>query len=193
MKSILLILIVAFAGTACTCCNSAPLFSPENDDSWTLFQFSQDADIRGWAVEDDAVMGGSSKGRFFINEAGNAIFSGDLSLENKGGFSSVKYSFPLVRVSACQAIVLGLKGDGNRYQLRVESTPKGPHAYAADFETSGDWQTIEIPFANLHAIHHGGWLDQPGYPGKTMSGIQILIATGKAESFQLEIDRIWLK
>ena len=193
MKSILLILIVAFAGTGCTCCNSAPRLSPESAVTRTLFQFSQDADIRGWEVEDDAVMGGRSKGRLIINEAGNAVFSGDLSLENKGGFSSVKYAFPPIRVSDCQAIVLGLKGDGKRYQLRVESGPRASHAYAADFETSGDWQTIEIPFSILHAIHHGDWLDQPGYPGKTMSGIQLLIGTGKAESFQLEIDRIWLK
>ena len=191
MKSLFLSLLLAFAGTGCTCCNSAPLLAPENAEGQTLFQFSQNADLRGWKVESGD--GGRFTGRLFINEAGNAIFSGDLSLENKGGFSSVKYSFPLVRVSACQAIVLGLKGDGKRYQLRVESTPKGPHAYAADFETSGDWQTIEIPFADLHAIHHGDWLDLPGYPGKTMSGIQLLISTGKAESFQLEMDRIWLK
>ncbi len=193
MKSILLILIMAFINTSCTCCNSAPLPSSEYAKDHTLFQFSQEADISGWTVEDDVVMGGRSKGELFVNEAGNAIFTGKISLENKGGFSSAKYSFDPIPVSAYRTLVLGLKGDGKRYQLRIESTPNESHAYAFDFETSGDWQTIEIPFNQFYAIHHGDRLDLPNYPANTMALIQLLFANGQEESFHLEIDRIWLK
>ena len=193
MKSILSILILAFINAGCTCCNSSPLQSAEQAETQILFQFSQEADIGGWTVEDDVVMGGRSKGRLFVNEAGNAVFTGDISLENNGGFSSVKYSFAPIRVSACRSLCLGLKGDGKRYQLRVESSPDAKYAYACDFETSGDWQTIEIPLADLYAIHHGDRLNQPNYPGKTMAQIQLLIANEKAESFQIEIDKIWLQ
>ncbi len=193
MKSILLSLILVFIGVGCTCCNSAPLQSSEQAKNTTLFQFSQKADISGWTVEDDVVMGGHSNGRLFVNEAGNAIFTGHISLENNGGFSSIQYSFAPLPISAYRTLVLGVKGDGKRYQLRVESTPNATNAYAFDFETSGDWQTIEIPLANMVAIHHGDRLDLPNYPGKTMAHIQLLIANDKAESFQLEIDRIWLK
>ena len=193
MKSILLILILMFIGVGCTCCNSAPLQLTENAVTQTLFQFSQEADICGWTVEDDVVMGGRSNGHLFVNEAGNAIFTGNISLENNGGFSSIQYSFAPIHVSNYRTLVLGLKGDGKPYQLRVESTPNATNAYAFDFETSGDWQTIEIPLADMVAIHHGDRLDLPNYPGNTMAHIQLLIANDKAESFQLEIDRIWLK
>lgn len=191
MKSLFLSLLLAFAGTGCTCCNSAPLLAPENAEGQTLFQFSQDADLRGWKVESGD--GGRSTGRLFINEAGNAIFTGDLSGENTDGLPSMQYAFPPIRVSEGQAIVLGLKGDGKRYQLRVGGDLKTPHAYAADFETSGDWQTIVIPLASLHAVPRGEGPDQPGGPGNTLSGIHLLVASGTTGSFQLEIDRIWLK
>ena len=39
-----------------------------------------------WQVIDDGVMGGRSKGNFAINEEGNAVFEGTVSLDNNGGF-----------------------------------------------------------------------------------------------------------
>lgn len=191
MKSVFLSLLLALACTGCTCCSSAPLLAPENAESRTLFQFSQKADLRGWKVENDSAAGGHSTSRLFINEAGNAIFTGDLSGENKEDVPSAQYTFSPIRVSDGKAIVLGLKGDGKRYQLRVASGPKT--AYVSDFETSGEWQTIEIPFASLRAIPCGEEPDLPCFPGKTMSGIHLLAANGTTGSFQLEIDRIWLK
>ncbi|HAL92219.1 MAG TPA: CIA30 family protein [Verrucomicrobia bacterium] len=188
----ILIPLLALAATGCTNCNSAPPLAPDSSGNQTLFQFSQGATLRGWEVEDDAVMGGRSKGRLSLNEAGNAVFAGDVSLENDGGFSSVQYDFGPIDASAYRAIVLGLKGDGKRYQLRVDSEKKAPHSYACDFQTSGDWQTVEIPFADLAAIRHGDRLDLPPYPGQTLARLQILIGNDTPESFQLEIDRIWL-
>lgn len=193
MKETLLILVLALAATGCTNCDSAPPPDLALSDHPTLFQFSRDADLRGWEIQDDIVMGGRSKGRLSINDAGNAVFSGTVSLANDGGFSSVQYAFAPLDVSACRAIVLGLKGDGKRYQLRIDSEKNAAHSYAGDFETSGDWETIEIPFADLYAIHHGDRLELPNYPGQTLAQVQILIGNGQAESFQLEIDRIWLK
>ena len=83
--------------------------------------------------------------------------------------------------------------DGKTYQLRVDATPDARHSYAGDFQTSGDWQTVEIPFADLFAIRHGDRLDLPNYPGQTLAQIQILIGNGTPESFRLEIDKIWLR
>lgn len=183
------ILLLALTAAGCACCDPAPPPSANRE----IFQFRQDADLRGWEIEDDAVMGGRSQGRFSVNEAGNAVFAGDVSLDNGGGFSSLQYSFAPIDVSAYRRIFLGLKGDGKRYQLRVEAEPSARHAYACDFDTSGEWQVVEIPFADLYAIRHGDRLDLPNYPGQTLARIQILIGNGAAESFRLEIDRIWLK
>jgi hypothetical protein len=184
MKTTLLLLAIAIAATAA---------SADADDTLTIFAFSKDADVSGWEIQDDVVMGGVSQGKFALNEEGQAVFSGNVSLENNGGFSSLQYNFGPVDVSPYHAICLRLKSDGKPYQLRVESEKNVRHGYAYDFETSGDWQVIEIPFADMYAIRHGDRLDLPNYPGQTLAQVQILIGNGKAETFQLEIDKIWVK
>ena len=193
MKTILMALLLpAFA---CGCMNglSAAPQDPPPPDERAIFCFTHGADLSPWEVQDDVVMGGRSQGALAINEAGNAVFTGTVSLENDGGFSSVQHAFEPIDVSGFRTIVLGLKGDGKTYQLRVDATPDARHSYACDFQSSGCWQTVEIPFADLFAIRHGDRLDLPNYPGQTLAQIQILIGNGKAESFRLEIDKIWLK
>ncbi len=59
----------------------------------TLFNFDSKSDISNWRIVDDVVMGGRSNGAFKINDSGNGIFLGDVSLENNGGFSMVQYGF----------------------------------------------------------------------------------------------------
>ncbi len=157
-----------------------------------LVQFSRDAGLAGWHIENDDVMGGLSQSALAIDEAGNAVFSGDVSLENGGGFASIQCDYAALDMSACRAVCLGLKGDGKRYQLRVDAAKNARHSYACDFDTSGEWQVVEIPFADMYAIRHGDRLDRPNYPGRTLARLQILIGNGKSESFHLELDRIWL-
>lgn len=193
MKTILLALLTALASIGCMNGHSAAPLDPLPPDERAIFCFTQDADMSQWEVQDDGVMGGRSQGALAINEAGNAVFSGIVSLENDGGFSSVQHAFEPIDVSKYSAVVLGLKGDGKTYQLRLDADPDARHSYACDFQTSGCWQTVEIPFADLFAIRHGDRLDLPNYPGQTLAQIQILIGNGKPETFRLEIDKIWLK
>ena len=193
MKTILLALLIASASSGCMNGLSATPQDPPPPDERAIFCFTQDAGLSQWEVQDDIVMGGRSQGALSLNEAGNAVFTGTVSLENGGGFSSVQHAFEPIDVSGFRAVVLGLKGDGKTYQLRVDAEPDARHSYACDFQTSGCWQTVEIPFADLFAIHHGDRLDLPNYPGQTLAQIQILIGNGQPESFSLEIDKIWLK
>ncbi|HPA78809.1 MAG TPA: CIA30 family protein [Kiritimatiellia bacterium] len=158
-----------------------------------LHQFSTHTGPGNWQIENDSVMGGLSRGRLAINKSGHALFTGEISLDNNGGFSSIQADFESLDVSAFRRLCIRLKGDGKRYQVRIESAPKDRHAYAFDFSTCGKWQVISIPFDQMFAIRHGDRLDLPNYPGQTLSRIQILAGDGRAESFQLEIDRIWLQ
>jgi NADH dehydrogenase [ubiquinone] 1 alpha subcomplex assembly factor 1 len=194
MKTTLMALLLALSSLGCASCDPARCGAstpppPERE----LFQFGPDADLSAWEIQDDVVMGGRSQGAFALNEAGNLVFSGAVSLENDGGFSSLQYGFEPIDVSQHRAIVLGLKGDGKRYQLRIESKKNARHSYAYDFQTSGAWQAIEIPFADMYAIHHCDRLDLPNYPGKTLAHLQLLIGNATAETFQIELDKIWLK
>ncbi len=162
-------------------------------DEMMVFDFSKEADPSGWEVEDDVVMGGRSKGEFSINDAGNGVFSGVVSLENNGGFSSVQHYFKPIDVSPFLTAFIRLKGDGKRYQFIVEADRDGRHYYVYEFQTTKAWQTVEVPLAKMYPVYRGERLAIPNYPGQTMAQVRFLIANGKSESFHLEINKIWLE
>ena len=158
-----------------------------------LFDFTKSADLDNWYIVDDGVMGGLSKGNFSVNDDGHAVFTGYVSLENYGGFSSVRYTFPTQDVQAYNYLVLRVKGDQKKYQLRVKSDRYQRYNYAAEFKTSGDWETIEIKLSDMYPQFRGRKLDIPDYPGQEMGELAILIGNKKAESFSLLIDKIELR
>lgn len=164
-----------------------------DSEDMVIFDFNKDSKLSVWEVEDDVVMGGRSKGAFSINQEGHAVFSGNVSLENNGGFSSVQYYFDPIDVTRYRTIVIRLKGDGKRYQFIVASAKTDRHYYVYEFQTGNDWQTVEVPLAEMYPAYRGERLDNPNYPGRTMALVRFLIANKKPESFSLEIDKIWLE
>ena len=59
-------------------------------DERVLFSFDKPDSAKPWQTVNDGVMGGRSVGRFKINEDQKMEFFGTLSLENNGGFASVR-------------------------------------------------------------------------------------------------------
>jgi NADH dehydrogenase [ubiquinone] 1 alpha subcomplex assembly factor 1 len=158
-----------------------------------LFDFQPEADLSAWRIVDDGVMGGRSEGHFELSEEGHGVFYGDISLENYGGFSSVRFRPGTQEVSDYSTAVIRVKGDGKRYQFRVKSQVSEAQSYIQYFETSGEWETIEIPLADLYPTFRGRQLAMPNYPGQTLSELTFLIANKRAESFRLEVDWVGLR
>ena len=71
-----------------------------------LFDFTTSSDISKWRITDDVVMGGRSDGKFQLSANGNGLFSGKVSLENNGGFSSVRYYLDQKEMSITNTISL---------------------------------------------------------------------------------------
>ena len=159
----------------------------------SIFDFSKDSDLSDWNVVDDVVMGGRSNGNFSVNEEGNGIFKGTVSLENNGGFSSLRYRLNPKKLNDQSKFVIKLKGDGKRYQFRVKSDRFDRHSYIYYFQTTGKWQTVEIQLSEMHPSFRGMKLNMPNYPGEVMEELAFLISNKKAESFVLEIDSIGLQ
>ena len=44
-----------------------------------LYDFSSKNSVRDWYVVDDGVMGGRSKGNFYLNKEGHGVFLGNVS------------------------------------------------------------------------------------------------------------------
>lgn len=158
-----------------------------------LFDFKQTTDISDWRVVDDVVMGGRSSGVFSLNKEGNGVMQGTVSLENNGGFSSVRYSMQKKNVDAFRKVKLLLKGDGKQYQLRIKTNANDYYSYVASFNTTNEWTTIEIPFDKMYPSFRGQTLDAPNYPGKQIEEIAFLIGNKKEEAFKLEIKSIILE
>lgn len=168
----------------------AMLLSPPD----LLFDFSPEFDLSTWQVVDDVVMGGRSDGHFALSAEGHALYTGKVSLENNGGFSSVRSRFGPLDASSYSSFQFRVKGDGKRYQFRVKTSGNDYHSYVSYFQTSAgdEWQTITIPFAAMKPQFRGRSLDLPNYPGQAMSEIAFLIGNKEAETFRLEIDWIGL-
>ena len=158
-----------------------------------LFDFNTKSDISGWTIVDDIVMGGQSNGSFELNQEGHGVFSGKISLENNGGFSSLRYRFKEKNVEAYSKAILKIKGIGADFQFRVKSSINERHSYIATFQTNNTWQTVEISLKDMFPAFRGNTLNIPNYPVKVLEEITFLIANKKAETFQLEIDSIILE
>lgn len=163
------------------------------DTSRIIYDFTKAKNVNDWYVVNDGVMGGLSKGKLTKNYDGHAVFEGYVTTENNGGFTSVRYPFYTLDVSKYKAVKIKLKGDGKPYQFRIKEKENQRHSYIQEFDTSGDWETITIPFESFYPSFRGRKLDMSNYSGKTMEEVTFLIGNKKKESFQLEIERIYLE
>jgi hypothetical protein len=158
-----------------------------------IFDFNLKSDLSNWKIVNDAVMGGVSESKFYLNPDEFGIFEGSVSLENNGGFCSVKYVFEPIDLKNAKHICIHVKGDGKIYQFRVKTHRTDSHSYVFAFKTSTDWQTIEIPINELYPAFRGQKLNLPNYDGSNLEEIAFLIGNKKKESFQLLIDHIEVK
>ncbi|AXG71702.1 Complex I intermediate-associated protein 30 (CIA30) [Kordia sp. SMS9] len=158
-----------------------------------LFKFSTKSDLSNWYVVNDGVMGGLSQSTFLLNEAGNGEFTGRISLENNGGFCSVRYGMEKTGITGKTTVVIHLKGDGKTYQFRLKENRNDRHSYIAEFKTSGEWETIEIPLNSLYPSFRGRKLDIGNFSANQLEELGFLIGNKKEESFHLELETIALK
>lgn len=159
----------------------------------TIFDFNKDSNISNWRIVDDVVMGGRSNGAFYINQDGHAVFSGTISLENNGGFSSVRYDTKAINVSNNTKVCIKLKGDGKPYQFRVKANNRQRYSYITTFKTSGEWQTITLDLKDLYPAFRGRTLEYPNFDKEHIEEIAFLIGNKKTEAFELLIDKIELQ
>jgi hypothetical protein len=156
----------------------------------TIFDFNENSSLTNWNIVDDVVMGGRSDGNFRINNDGHGEFFGKVSIENNGGFSSIRYNFKKIDSHNYSKFVLRLKGDGKNYQFRVKDNTYNRYSYISEFKTTGEWQTVEIPYNKMYASFRGYRLDIPNFKGDQMQEIAFLISNKKQEEFRLLIDSI---
>ncbi len=158
-----------------------------------LVDFSEHSALDNWYIVNDGVMGGLSQGNLYISNDGVGVFEGLVSLENNGGFTSIRHDMETQKIEDKSKAILRVKGDGKRYQFRIKANVNDWYSYIHYFETSGEWENIEIPLNAMYPSFRGRTLDMPNYKSSVISSLTFLIANKKAERFELNIDSIMLE
>jgi monofunctional biosynthetic peptidoglycan transglycosylase len=138
-------------------------------------------------------MGGISQSEMIAGDSATAIFRGNVSLENNGGFASVRTEPRSYDLSGYEGIELRVRGDGNKYQFRIRVDNRFDGiSYRNIFETTqGQWIIIRLPFQDFVPTFRGRILDEGPLAPDQIQQLGFLIADKQAGAFELEID--WIK
>ena len=146
--------------------------------------FSNPNTLRDSWIVNDGVMGGVSQSSLRQDEDG-MFFEGMISLENNGGFASMRSSvrFP----QGTQLIELIAKGDGKRYKLvlRTELAPRV--TYVADFIALPTWQTYRFNLSQFKSTFRGRDVNAPTLSFSDVIDFGILISNNQAGSFAIQL------
>jgi len=146
--------------------------------------FSNPNTLRDSWIVNDGVMGGVSQSSL-RQDVDGMFFEGLVSLENNGGFASMRSSvrFP----QGTQLIELIAKGDGKRYKLvlRTELAPRV--TYVADFIALPTWQTYRFNLSQFKSTFRGRDVNAPTLSFSDVIDFGILISNTQAGSFAIQL------
>ena len=135
---------------ATTSTTTSPTQKPQ---SMILFDFNDQNDVSDWFNQNDTVMGGvSDSATNWVN--GHLVFSGNLSLDNNGGFTStfgpVNDQLPTLTAES-DAIIVTARGDGKTYLMQIRNYDNT--RYIQRFTTVDDVeQDYVLPLANFESV-----------------------------------------
>jgi monofunctional biosynthetic peptidoglycan transglycosylase len=160
----------------------------------SLLEGSSLDDIERFETIDDQVMGGVSSSSF--RRAGQQLveFSGNVSVENNGGFASVRAELDTVDLSNAAGIALKIKGDGKSYKLRLfNEKDRGGIAYEASFVSSNDDTVIvQVPFSSLQPKWRGRLIvDAVPFNPSKLRALGLMISDKQVGEFRLWVN--WIR
>lgn len=167
-----------------------PLAAPASDGPHRLFDFTRASDIEQWRIVVDGVMGGRSTGEL-VRQQDTLVFTGETSLENNGGFSSIRAPVTAGALAGYDALRIRVKGDGRTWILGARGrSGNGADSYWSRFETRPDeWLTVTVPIAGMVRQYFGTPVRGRLQPA-AVRGVEFYIYDKQAGPFRLEVDTI---
>lgn len=157
-----------------------------------------------WYTVDDDVMGGvsDSKVAVMFSQTGpednlveeyRLLFSGTMSLENNGGFSSVRSDWAPVDLSAYNGILLRVLGDGKSYRLRIRTAEFGSSiSYNALFRTEANqWRLAYVPFEAMIPTRRGFRMSVGPLNPADVASFGLMLSDKQPGEFALQVD--WMR
>lgn len=133
-----------------------------------------------WGALDDVVMGGVSASNIQLIENA-ALFVGNVSTANSGGFASVRTrNFdPPFNLFGYDGVELRVKGDGQRYKIFLRTDTKWDGlGYSYSFNTvANTWINVRIPFAELVPVFRAKTVkDAPPIDSSKVNSFQLMLS-----------------
>ena len=146
--------------------------------------FTNSNTMRDCWIINDGVMGGVSQSSL-RQDAQGMFFEGMVSLENNGGFASMRSSVRFTQ--GTQLLELLAKGDGKRYKLvlRTELAPRV--TYAADFIAEPTWQTYRFNVNQFKSTVRGQIVNALALSFSDVIEFGILISNNQAGKFGIQL------
>ena len=158
-----------------------------------LLDFDDDVEITQWMTVNDVVMGGVSRSTFERARPGIARFRGVVSLENSGGFASVRTSPRQWNSAGASAFVLRVLGDGRVYKFTVRTDDgfDGIQFQSRFTPPAGEWHEARLPVASFAATFRGRIVpgSAPLDPARVRA-LGLMISDRQAGPFELLVDWI---
>lgn len=155
-----------------------------------VLRFDTVAACAPWQAIDDRVMGGLSNSRLRFDDAGWAVFEGEVSLQNRGGFASVRASTRVLSQTGAAGYQLTVLGDGRSYKfnLRTDEALDGL-SYQASFQPpAGVWTEQSVLVASMRPTFRGQLVPRaPRLQPERVCQVGWMVADGQAGPFALGI------
>lgn len=158
-----------------------------------ICHFDTPATTQNWQPINDGVMGGVSTSRMRFDVNGYAVFEGEVSLDNNGGFASVRTPFLDLGCADTTAYVLTVWGDGHTYKLnmRTDTGFDGLSYQAAFTPAPGLWTRTVLPVADFEPRYRGCTVQgAPRLHPEAVRQVGLLISDKQAGAFRLLVKGI---
>lgn len=166
-----------------------------DDTPRALFDFTGADAAKEWQTIKDGVMGGMSEGKFKITDKKTLEFYGTLSLENNGGFASVRTTAKKLGLEKGDVLVVKVRGDGREYSMNLHvPRPLVAFSYRATVQTKKDeWIEVQLPLDKFVATSFGRTVRDAGpVDPPEVNGLGFLLGDKKPGPFKLEVECIKL-
>lgn len=144
---------------------------------------------KNWRAVNDTVMGGVSKGGATLNKIGHVVFEGDLSLDNNGGFASIRSRDQRNLLAGNDTITVRVKGDGRTYYLSLRDRNRrmaASHRFPIQ-TVKGQWITATASLDDFYYTSFGNRQNRPALEPDEVIGIGFTLADKNPGPFKLQI------
>lgn len=164
--------------------------NPTNTQALRI-DFGKEGNAQDWSIVNDGVMGGLSQGEGYFTDS-SLVFQGEVSLDNNGGFASLRSPYRDFDLSAYEKVVIRCKSKGVQFAFTLNIYRQ---FYLPSFKkrvqtTSEDWETIELSLTDFYAYRLGKQLDRKLDQATLAKIIRLGFITDekKYAPFEFEID-----